>query len=285
MAQEGSRPQSHSSPRSETLRRASDYSIVSPLESLTSLLPSFKSTPEPSKPSRSLLSYIPKDPVIVGILSAVLASGVTIGGIKGYRRYWRRLRNTDYVTSSMLDKKRWINGVVTSVGDGELKDETLHIRIAGVDAPEMAHFGNPEQPHGKESLEWLRQTLLGRRMKVQLLRKDQYNRIVGVPFIMRGILSPKPLPLLMLKEGMAVVYESGGSEYGDWGLEKFKAVEAEARAARRGLWSAKKIELPSDYKKRMKMAEEGLIGSKETARKEKSRIGIWGLVKKLLGRS
>lgn len=60
----------------------------------------------------------------------------------------------------------------------ELKDETLHIRISGVDAPELAHFGNPAQPHGQESLDWLKTTILGKRMRCQLLRKDQYNRIV-----------------------------------------------------------------------------------------------------------
>lgn len=49
-----------------------------------------------------------------------------------------------------------------------------------MDAPECAHFGNPAQAHSAESLEWLKTTLLGRRMKVQLLRKDQYNRIVSL---------------------------------------------------------------------------------------------------------
>jgi hypothetical protein len=33
----------------------------------------------------------------------------------------------------------------------------------------------------------------------------------------------------MLRTGMAVVYESGGAEYGPWGLEKMKQVEAEAK--------------------------------------------------------
>jgi endonuclease YncB( thermonuclease family) len=61
----------------------------------------------------------------------------------------------------------------------ELKDQTLHIRISGVDAPENAHFGNPSQPHAKESLDWLKSTITGKRMIVQLLRKDQYNRIVS----------------------------------------------------------------------------------------------------------
>ena len=68
--------------------------------------------------------------------------------------------------------------VSTHSSSSELKDETIHVRISGVDAPELAHFGNPAQPHGQESLDWLKATILGKRMKVQLLRKDQYSRIV-----------------------------------------------------------------------------------------------------------
>lgn len=63
-----------------------------------------------------------------------------------------------------------------------LKNETLSIRIAGVDAPELAHFGNPAQPHAKESLQWLTSAVEGKRVKCQLLRKDQYGRIVR-PFL------------------------------------------------------------------------------------------------------
>lgn len=61
----------------------------------------------------------------------------------------------------------------------DLKNQTLSIRIAGVDAPEMAHFGNPAQPHAKESFDWLVKEVTGKVVRCQLLRKDQYNRIVG----------------------------------------------------------------------------------------------------------
>jgi endonuclease YncB( thermonuclease family) len=111
----------------------------------------------------------------------------------------------------------------------ELKNETLSIRIAGVDAPELAHFGNPAQPHAKESLQWLIDTVEGRRVKCELLRKDQYGRIVAVPWLKRAVLPDKPLPLMMLREGMAVVYTQGGAEFGPWGLDKLQAEEDDAR--------------------------------------------------------
>lgn len=55
------------------------------------------------------------------------------------------------------------------------------------------------------------------------------DKQVGIPYITRWILPDKPLPLMMLKEGQAVVYEAGGAEYGKWGLEKMKQIEDEAR--------------------------------------------------------
>ena len=91
----------------------------------------------------------------------------------------------------------------------DLKDETIHIRIAGIDAPEVgtpfrdssrvpliippkaAHFGRPAQLHSRESLDWLRETLLRptrKTMWCQVLRKDQYGRIVSHCL-------PDPLPL------------------------------------------------------------------------------------------
>lgn len=61
----------------------------------------------------------------------------------------------------------------------------------------------------------------------------------------------------MLRQGIAVVYESAGAEYGPWGLEEMKRIEQEARRAKRGLWAQKgRIETPGEYKKRHKMAGE-----------------------------
>ncbi|KAL7418934.1 putative endonuclease lcl3 [Cryptotrichosporon argae] len=269
----------------------------SPLELPSSLLAAWP-LPAPALPS---------DPAAVAALAAAAAVAATLAGVAGYRRFWRRLRNADSVSGAMLDRKAWVRGVVTSVGDGdnfrlfhtpgpffryplklraipstvkELKDETLHIRIAGVDAPENAHFGNPAQPHAKESLDWLRRVLLGRRVRCQLLRKDQYGRIVAVPYISRTLLPDRPLPPLMLKEGMAVVYTSAGSEYGPWGLERLQALEAVARQKKKGLWALKTFEHPADYKKRIKdpkdaeAADDGMAARVRVA----PRRGIWAWI-------
>jgi hypothetical protein len=51
--------------------------------------------------------------MLVGVGSATAATALTLGSVWVYRRHWKRIRNADYVTSGMLDRKRWINGVVT----------------------------------------------------------------------------------------------------------------------------------------------------------------------------
>ncbi|RSH89396.1 putative endonuclease lcl3 [Saitozyma podzolica] len=289
-----------SAPPSEDL----PFVLPSPLESITSWFPSSSSSsPSPKSPS----SYLPQDPVVAAAVSGFAAAGITLLSVCAYRRYAKRIRNSDYVTSGMLDRKRWIRGVVTSVGDGdnfrlfhtplfyrfplklrsipstpkELKDETIHIRIAGVDAPEAAHFGNPAQPHSQESLAWLRGTIMGKSMSCQLLRKDQYNRIVAVPYIKRWWWTDRPLPLMMLKDGMAVVYTSGGGEYGPWGLTKMQAIEADAKRQNKGLWAIKKFEHPADYKKRVKAAEEGMVGAGDTAKRQSR--GWWASLKSIFG--
>lgn len=97
----------------------------SPLESFKSILPSFgnssQSTSSPDPYSAWPSIPIPDDPAIIGLLSALGGIGLALGGVVGYRRYWKRIRNSNDVTGRMLDQQRWIRGVVTSVGDGGQK--------------------------------------------------------------------------------------------------------------------------------------------------------------------
>ena len=66
---------------------------------------------------------------------------------------------------------------------------------------------------------------------------------------------------MMLKEGMAVVYEAGGAEYGPWGLEGLKKVEAQARYVRRILHSGVLIKdtREEDYGERRSWSCLGII--------------------------
>ncbi|KAF5329709.1 hypothetical protein D9619_009157 [Psilocybe cf. subviscida] len=240
-------------------------------------------------------------PVAAGIIFG-LGSVATVSTVLIHKRYAHRVRNSDWVTPTLLTRKRWLKGVVTSVGDGDnfrffhtptlsgyswpfkfrripsttkgtryehrklpqpdldapldLKDETLHIRLAGVDAPEAAHFGKPAQPYAAESLTWLRETILGKTVFCQLLRKDQYSRVVAQVYLAPRILPSflfygKNLPTEMLKAGWAVTYEQAGAEYGRLGKEGYLRFEAQAKASRRGMWKkGTRAETPAEYKRR-----------------------------------
>ncbi len=147
-----------------------------------------------------------------------------------------------------------------------LKDTTLSVRLAGADAPESAHFGQPAQPYAREAKEWLRARLEGRTVWVEVAHVDQYKRLVGTPYVWDPpyLLGRTNVSLALVQHGLAVVYRSAGASYGragwlarkvfgatsgEWRLE---LAERRARAKKLGIWSLKKFESPEEYKKRVK---------------------------------
>ncbi|KAG0322096.1 putative endonuclease lcl3 [Dissophora globulifera] len=116
----------------------------------------------------------------------------------------------------------------------ELKNQTLHIRIAGVDAPEGAHFGMPAQPFSQESLAWLRQELIGKTVLVKPYAKDRYDRV--------------NVSKEMLRVGYGQIYRQAGSEYGGI-LSELEKIEAQAKSRKIGIWSQKTMVSAADHKK------------------------------------
>lgn len=134
---------------------------------------------------------------------------------------------------------------------GDLKNRTIAIRIAGIDAPEGAHFGREGQPYASEALAWLKDYILNRRVRAYIYKRDQYDRVVATVFVRRGIFR-RDVGLEMLKAGWASVYEAKtGAEFGNL-EDKYRKAEARARLRRRGLWSGsqKNYESPREYKSR-----------------------------------
>ncbi|KAI9653260.1 MAG: putative endonuclease lcl3 [Alyxoria varia] len=126
-------------------------------------------------------------------------------------------------------------------------NQTIHIRIAGMDAPELAHFGRPAQPYSTEALAWLKSQLLGKRVRVYAHRSDQYGRVVGSAYMRKwgglGVGLPRrglqrDIGLEMIQAGLATVYEAKfGAEFGDKRREgTFRDAEEQAKRARRGMW-------------------------------------------------
>ncbi|OCH90073.1 nuclease [Obba rivulosa] len=224
-------------------------------------------------------------PHLLALSAFIIGSASALTARYAYVRYFRRTPNSDWVTPDLLAKRRWVKGYVTSVGDADnfriyhtpgfgwrwplkfrripaaakdLKDRTIHIRLAGVDAPEGAHFGRPAQQFSQESLAWLKAHVEGKFVYCQLLRKDQYTRIVAFvhmkPWLLPGFLAPftgRNVSLDMLRAGWVEVYEQSGAEYGKWGKDEFLRLQAEAQVAQLGIWKyGIGGESAADYKKR-----------------------------------
>lgn len=127
----------------------------------------------------------------------------------------------------------------------------IPVRLAGVDAPEGAHFGRPAQPFSAEALKWLSDYLLHRNVRAFIYKRDQYNRIVATVYVRRFLIR-RNVGLEMVKRGLATTYEAkSGGEYGGMRATYEKA-EAKAKKNRRGMWSGKpsEFESPREYKAR-----------------------------------
>ncbi|KAI0396094.1 SNase-domain-containing protein [Xylariaceae sp. FL0594] len=210
-------------------------------------------------------------------IPTLLATTAALASLKIYSAYLRRIPGAVYIDPSFF-RRRTLFGKVTSVGDGDnfhlfhtpggrltgwgwlrsvptkkaqLKNNTIPVRLAGIDAPECAHWGRPAQPFSTDALAWLSNYILGRRVRAKIYKKDQYDRIVATVYVRRFLIR-RDVGLEMLKMGLATTYEAkSGAEFG--GLEaKYKAAEAKAKAKKRGMWSGKPehFESPRQYKTR-----------------------------------
>ncbi|MDI1488295.1 MAG: putative endonuclease lcl3 [Ramalina farinacea] len=213
------------------------------------------------------------------LIPVVLLTTTCIGSYAFYRSYLRRIPQASFIQANFW-RRRSLLGKVTRVGDGdnfhlfhtpggrlagwgwlpwrrvpikapELKGKTVQIRLAGIDAPEMAHFGRPEQPGGKEALDWLTKYLLGKRVRAYVYRKDQYDRAVASVYVWKWLIR-RDVGLQMLRKGLATVYEAkSGAEFGAV-EKKYRSVEEWAKRKRKGIWAGKRenFESPRDYKTR-----------------------------------
>ncbi|ODH53593.1 hypothetical protein GX48_00011 [Paracoccidioides brasiliensis] len=253
---------------------------------------STKATTSPSNPKRGWNTSLTardwagefKDPR--NLIPTLLLTGGILFCVRIHRQYLRRIPLATNISPTYFHK-RSLFGRVTSVGDGdnfrmyhtpggrlagwewlpfrrvprvkkELKDRTIHIRLAGIDAPELPHFGRPAQPYSHAAHTWLTNYLLNKRVRAFPYRQDQYGRVVATVYVRRfpWIFLRRDVGLQMLRAGMATVYEAkSGVEFGGEGKEsKYRRAEEMAKRRGRGLWKGWKgagWESPREYKNRM----------------------------------
>ncbi len=117
---------------------------------------------------------------------------------------------------------------VASVIDGDtLEIHGQRIRLHGIDAPESRQLcrldGKPWQC-GKDATNALAEKIARRPVTCEDLGRDRYKRIIG-----RCTVAGEDLGEWMVSEGLALAYRRYSRDYVD--------EEAEAQAARRGLWA------------------------------------------------
>ncbi|KAI9684185.1 MAG: putative endonuclease lcl3 [Trizodia sp. TS-e1964] len=230
--------------------------------------------PDPSNPS----TLIP---------TLVLTSSIFLVA-KLYRSYLRRIPQAVDIPPSFL-RRRSLLGQVTYVGDGDdfriyhtpggwlagwgwlpgrkiptkrsdLTNQTIHVRIAGIDAPEGPHFGRPAQPYADDALAWLRAYVGGRRVRAYVHRRDHYERVVASVVVWRGLLR-RDVGLQMLRAGMATVYEAkSGVEFGKL-EEKYRRAEWWAKTRRKGIWWTRRADFESPREFKNKKTEVAAKGS------------------------
>ncbi|KAN0122245.1 SNase domain containing protein [Hyaloscypha variabilis] len=213
------------------------------------------------------------------LIPTILLTTTILVSVRLYHSYLRRIPEATHIRPGFF-RKRSLFGTVTRVGDADnfhlfhtpggrlagwgwlpgrripqkkthLKGNTIHVRLAGVDAPEAAHFGKPPQPYSAEALEWLKNYILNRRVRAYIYKRDQYERVVATVWV-RRFLFRRDVGKAMLKAGLATVYEAKtGVEFGDF-EEKYREAEAIAKRKKRGMWkeNPEEYESPRDYKTR-----------------------------------
>lgn len=158
----------------------------------------------------------------------------------------QQFETVDQVPKSYFDQHKSIYAYVERVIDGDtirvrhipaykfrliepvplekrgIAEETLSIRIYGVDTPEVAKRGQAAQPFAEEAKEFTSNFCFHRMVKITFLRKDQYRRAVCVVqtlgrggFLLNWFpgLRPRDLSIELASAGLAELYTGGGAEY------------------------------------------------------------------------
>jgi len=186
------------------------------------------------------------------------------------------------IPKQYFSEKRTIHGRVERVIDGDtlrirhcstrfacpkadpnvkrIYDSTLSIRIYGVDCPELQKRKTdlPSQPFAEEAKDFASDLVLDKKVRVKLLRKDQYGRAVG-KVESKGWFGRKDLSVQLIERGLASLYTGGGAEY-DGNRELLEKKQKQAERKRKGIWKAGSDNrvTPAEYKRQQKLKREAV---------------------------
>lgn len=105
------------------------------------------------------------------------------------------------------------------------------VRLIGVDTPETVHPQRPPEPLGPEASEFTRRLVEGRPVRLEFDRErwDAYQRVLAYVYVDELLLNEE-----LIRAGLSRAFTT--YPFRSDMQRRFRAAEAEARAARRGLW-------------------------------------------------
>ena len=129
--------------------------------------------------------------------------------------------------SAARPSEREVSGEVVGVSDGDtvtvlVDGKGVKVRLHGVDCPEN------RQAYGSRAKSFTSGLVFGREVRVRVVDRDRYQRLVGVVVLEDG----RVLNRELVREGLAWWYR----QYAPRDAE-LSRLEDEARAAKKGLWS------------------------------------------------
>jgi len=136
-----------------------------------------------------------------------------------------------------------LTGRVVAVADGDTitvldAGKRQHkVRLAGIDAPEK------RQAFGRKSRQHLAALVFRRHVDVEFKKTDRYGRVIG-----KVVVADVDAGLRQVATGMAWHYRAYARERPPVSRYAYAAAEADARAARRGLWAEKNPQPPWDFR-------------------------------------
>ncbi len=119
-------------------------------------------------------------------------------------------------------------------GDTIVLANRARVRLLGADSPETKHPRLPPQPWGAEATEFTR-TFIGHnlvRLGFDRERKDKYRRFLAYVYVDDRLLNEELLRAGLARARLQYPYSAEMKR-------RFQKAEAEAKAAKRGLWSAR----------------------------------------------
>ncbi|MCK9459785.1 MAG: thermonuclease family protein [Proteobacteria bacterium] len=181
--------------------------------------------------------------------SKAALAGLLVAALAGFAAWWllgeEPVREAERSPRARAPSGSF-SGEVVAVLDGDTVDvmhegRAVRVRLAGIDCPEK------KQPFGKKAKRRASELAFGRVVRVSSETRDRYGRAVGKVALPDG----GSLNEILVRDGLAWWYRQYSKD------TRLGELEAEAKAARRGLWADPDPTPPWEYRRERRKSSKG----------------------------